>query len=119
MSTGAHKVSFGEYTLDIEASTLWKGGKKIPLSPREFDVLTYLVTHQGTSMTAATIYSDLWKNMNGDCKVVAVYIQRLRKKLEEDPSSAVYITTEYGNGYRFNTPPLGIQSQVGSVGAAM
>jgi DNA-binding response OmpR family regulator len=119
MIIGTHKVLFGEYTLDIDASVLWKNGKKIPLSPREFDVLTYLVTHQGMSVTATTIYNELWKNSNGDCKVVAVYIQRLRKKLEEDPSSAVFITTEYGNGYRFNTPALAMQSQVGNAGAAM
>ena len=119
MTIGTHKITFGDFTLDTDTSTLWKNGKKISLSPREFDVLTYLVTHQGMSVTASTIYNDLWKNTSGDCKVVAVYIQRLRKKLEEDPSSAVFITTEYGNGYRFNTPPLALQNQAGNAGAAM
>jgi DNA-binding response OmpR family regulator len=119
MSINAYKFSFGDYTLDVEGTALWKGGKKIPLSPREFEVLAYLVTHQGVSVTAATIYNDLWKDLNGDCKVVAVYIQRLRKKLEEDPTSAVYITTEYGSGYRFNVPSAPLQNAVGGVGAAM
>ena len=49
-----------------------------------------------------TIFNDVWKVQYGDITAVAVYIQRLRKKLEADPQNAKYIKTEFGKGYIFD-----------------
>ncbi|MBO4319826.1 MAG: winged helix-turn-helix domain-containing protein, partial [Treponema sp.] len=43
----------------------------------------------------------VWKSQYGDITAVAVYIQRLRKKIEEDPSHPKHITTLFGMGYKF------------------
>ena len=73
----------------------------MPLSSREFEVLAYLATHPGKALSPETIYSEVWKNQYGDLTAVAVYIQRLRKKIETDPSAPKFIETIHGMGYRF------------------
>jgi two-component system response regulator RegX3 len=88
--------------LDIDGYLLKRAGDKVPLSSREFEVLAYLVTHPGKAMTPDTIYADVWRNQYGDVTAVAVYVQRLRKKIEADPASPVFIETVHGMGYRFN-----------------
>jgi two-component system response regulator RegX3 len=94
-------VRFGEYTLDVDGYLLKKGAEKVPLSSREFEVLAYLATHPGKALSPETIYSEVWKNQYGDLTAVAVYIQRLRKKIETDPSAPKFIETIHGMGYRF------------------
>ena len=74
----------------------------MPLSSKEFEVLACLATHAGKAMTPDAIYTEVWRNQYGDVTAVAVYIQRLRKKIEDDPSAPVFIETVHGMGYRFN-----------------
>ena len=102
LKASPNSIKFGPYVLDIDGYLLKKGGEKVPLSSKEFEVLSYLATHPGKAMTPETIYSDVWKNQYGDITAVAVYIQRLRKKIEEDPATPVFIETVHGMGYRFN-----------------
>jgi len=93
---------FGPYTLDYDSCILKKNGKKIPLSTNEYGCLAWLTEHSGSPMSVDAIYTDVWKNKYGDLTTVGVYIQRLRKKIEEDPSNPVYIKTVHGKGYQFN-----------------
>ena len=102
LRAGANAVKFGDFVLDIDGYLLKKAGQKIPLSTKEFEVLALLVTHPGKAMTPETIYSQVWSNQYGDITAVAVYIQRLRKKIEPDPSAPAFIETVHGMGYRFN-----------------
>jgi two-component system response regulator RegX3 len=99
---GANLFRFGPFALDYDACILKRGEQKIPLSAKEFGCLAFLTTHPGKPLTPETIYAGVWKNSYGDLTSVAVYIQRLRKKIEEDPANPVYIETVYGMGYRFN-----------------
>jgi DNA-binding response OmpR family regulator len=95
-------INFGEYTLLLSSCVLKKGTVKIPLSTKEYQVLEYLIKHAGKILSPENIYSDVWKVKFGDITAVAVYIQRLRKKIEKDIASPEYIITEFGNGYIFN-----------------
>jgi two-component system response regulator RegX3 len=95
-------IVFGEYTLLLNSCVLKKGNEKIPLSTKEYNVLEYLVKNAGTVLSPEKIFNDVWKVQYGDITAVAVYVQRLRKKLEADPSNAKYIKTEFGKGYIFN-----------------
>lgn len=95
-------ISFGEFTLLLNSCVLKKGSKKIPLSTKEYEVLEYLVKNAGKSLAPEKIYNDVWKVPFGDITAVAVYIQRLRKKLESDSSHIEYIKTDFGKGYSFN-----------------
>ena len=98
-------VRFGPFSLDAATCILRKGGERIPLSAKEFDVLAYLAGNQGRPLSPETIYNAVWKTPYGDITAVAVYIQRLRKKIEKDPANPVYIETVFGMGYRFNAIP--------------
>jgi two-component system response regulator RegX3 len=93
---------FGPFTLDYDACTLKKNGERIPLSTKEFSCLAWLTEHQGKVMDVETIYNGVWKNNYGDLTTVAVYIQRIRKKIEDNPANPVYIETVHGMGYRLN-----------------
>ena len=94
-------IQFGDYTLLLSSCVLKKGSQKIPLSTKEYEVLEYLVKNAGTVLSPEKIFNDVWKVEFGDITAVAVYIQRLRKKIEKDPSNCEYIKTEFGKGYLF------------------
>lgn len=94
-------IAFGPYTLDRSALVLRRGSEPVPLSVKEYDVLVYLIDNAGLPQSPKAIYDAVWKSKYGDLTAVAVYIQRLRKKIEADPANPVYIGTDYGRGYRF------------------
>jgi two-component system response regulator RegX3 len=94
--------AFGPFTFDADACVLKKDGDRIPLSNKEFGVLAYLITQDGRPASPETIYREVWKNTYGDLTAVAVYIQRLRRKIEDDPAKPAYIETVPGMGYRFH-----------------
>jgi two-component system response regulator RegX3 len=99
---GSRVFRFGPYSLDYDACMLRKGDDKIPLSVKEYEVLAYLTEHAGRPSGPEQIYGECWKNAFGDLTTVAVYIQRLRKKIEDDPGDPRYIETVHGMGYRLN-----------------
>ena len=101
-SSSEDTINFGDFSLLLNSCVLKKDGHKIPLSTKEYDVLEYLVKNAGTVLSPEKIFNEVWKVQYGDITAVAVYIQRLRKKLEEDPSNAQFIKTEFGKGYIFN-----------------
>ncbi len=94
-------VRFGDYVLLLDSNVLKNGGRKIQLSVKEYAVLEYLIQNAGTSLSPKKIYTKVWKTQFGDMTAVAVYIQRLRKKIEKDPSNPMFIKTDFGNGYFF------------------
>ncbi len=106
LKASPNSVHFGEYILDIDGYLLKKGVDKVALSSKEFEVLAYLATHAGKALSPDTIYSDVWKNQFGDITAVAVYVQRLRRKIEKDPTSPEFIETVHGMGYRFNAEAI-------------
>ena len=93
---------FGPFTLDYDSCVLKKDGAIIPLSAKEYGCLAFLSRNPGKPLAPETIYAGVWKNDYGDLTTVAVHIQRLRKKIEEDPANPVYVETVHGMGYRFN-----------------
>lgn len=98
-------IVFGPYTLFCNSCVLKRGSEKVPLSTKEYEVLEYLARHEEQSLTPNIIYSNVWKTQFGELTAVAVYIQRLRKKIEEDPSKPKFITTVFGMGYKFVKNP--------------
>ena len=95
-------ISFGDYTLLLNSCVLKQGTTKVSLSAKEYSVLEYLVKHAGESLSPEKIYQGVWKTSYGDITAVAVYIQRLRKKIENDPQNPEFIKTIFGLGYCFS-----------------
>jgi len=98
-------VRFGPFTIDLDACMLKRGDERVALSAKEFAVLSFLIANAGRPLGPEAIYSGVWKNAYGDMTAVAVYIQRLRRKIEADPAAPRYIETVYGMGYRFTPGP--------------
>jgi DNA-binding response OmpR family regulator len=94
---------FGPFVLDLDSGTLQKDGKRVLLSAKEFAVLVYLIGAKGKPRGPEDIFEAVWDRKYGDITAVGVYIQRIRRKIEIDPSSPRYILTERGFGYRFES----------------
>lgn len=95
-------IEFGEFTLLLNSCVLKKGAAKVPLSQKEYAVLEFMIKNAGELLTPEKIYNEVWKMQYGDVTAVAVYIQRLRKKIEENPSKPIFLKTIYRFGYTFD-----------------
>lgn len=96
------EVVFGPFHLDMEGGILEKGDTRLPLPPKEYELLCCLITHRGSAMTPEKLYDEVWGRQYGDIATVAIHVQRLRRRIEEDPANPHYIETIHGFGYRFN-----------------
>jgi two-component system response regulator RegX3 len=95
-------LAFGDFLMDLEGYSLSREGRRVTLSTKEFEVLRHLARNPGKAMKPDDIYQDVWGQAYGDLTAVAVYIRRIRRKIEEDPANPQYIQTIHGYGYRFN-----------------
>ncbi len=96
------RIYFGPFEMDIGGYSVVKEGDRVPLSTKEFEVLRFLIENAGKVFTPPEIYQAVWKQEFGDVTSVAVYIQRLRKKLEPDPAAPELLITVRGKGYLCN-----------------
>lgn len=97
----AREVHFGPYRFDPESYLLRRGDERVLLSAREFDILVALVDAGGRPLRSEELYEKVWGNRYGDIAAVGVYVQRLRRKLGDNPQQPRYIETIHGKGYRF------------------
>lgn len=96
-----NKISFGDCVLDLEAYQLKKGGKVVNLSPKELEIVIYLVTNEGKKKSQEAIYEAIWGSTYGDISTVSVHMRRVRKKIEDNPQEPRYLKTSHGFGYFF------------------
>lgn len=93
-------MRIGNMEIDPSARSVTKGGKEIPLSMREFDLLLYMVRNQGKALSKTVLLNNVWGIMNNtEESTVTVHIRWLREKLEDDPACPEYIKTIRGVGY--------------------
>jgi len=95
----SRKLAFGSFLLDMDNLWLKKNGERKELSPKEMALLLALAKSPGRPFSQKDLYELVWHNSYGDLTTVSVHIQRLRKKIEEDPSNPAFIKTSYGFGY--------------------
>lgn len=81
------------------------GGKVVSLTPTEMKLLRSLMSNAGHVVSRDTLLDSIWGYgvSAGDSQIIDVYIRRIRKKIEEDPSNPKYIESVRGSGYRFNS----------------
>jgi two-component system, OmpR family, phosphate regulon response regulator OmpR len=91
---------FGEYQLDIAARRLLRNGQELPIHSAEFDLLQVLLANRGRPLSRERLL-DLTHGRGADVteRSIDVQILRLRRLLEEDPSSPRHIVTVRGKGY--------------------
>lgn len=101
----------GALVLDSERHLVTKDGAEIHLSPKEYDLLSYLIRHQGALITHSRLLQGVWgAEYGGELEYLRSYVRMLRKKIEDDPSQPEYILTEPWVGYRFCNPGDGESS---------
>jgi DNA-binding response OmpR family regulator len=88
--------------IDVAAHRVTRAGEEIPLTAREFDLLSFLARHAGRAFTREELMERVWQfSFYTDTSTVTVHVRRLRAKLEEDPDTPRLIETVWGVGYRF------------------
>ncbi len=101
-------LTLGPLTIDTAAYRVMRGGDEIPLTVTEFRLLYELARHVGQVLTRDQLLELVWGyTYLGDSRLVDVHVQRLRTKIEEDPSHPLLILTVRGVGYRAD-PPGGV-----------
>lgn len=99
-------IAHGEIMLNMERFQASLGGRALELTPTEFRLLEVLVRRKGKVASDEDLIREVWGAHRSDPALVRRYILLLRKKLESDPSSPVWIRTVRGFGYRLGTAPL-------------
>ncbi|MGM0754039.1 MAG: response regulator transcription factor [Bacillota bacterium] len=90
-------------TLNEQKRLLFVQGKKIDLSPIEYELLSIIFKANGEAVSRNDLLDEIWGlQYAGDPKIVDVNIRRIRQKIEKDPSHPHYILTVWGYGYRWN-----------------
>ena len=103
--SGPQRVAFDEVEINFAARQVTVRGQKIRLTPKEFDLLRYLVTHANKSVTHRELLQAVWGPDYGDeVEYLRVFVKQLRKKIEPQPSNPRYLLTEQWVGYRFQLP---------------
>ena len=96
------QITRGGLTIDFDRHRVHRGEDEIRLTPKEFELLTLLVTHAGRVLTHRTILKSIWGSPAGDQpEHLRVLMGQLRKKIELDTTRPRYLLTEPWVGYRF------------------
>src|SRR5262245_56325968 len=94
------RVAIRHIEIDLPAQRVWRRGVEVDLTSREFGLLEYLVRHAGQVVGRAEIAEHVWdEHYDAFSNVVDVYVQRLRRKLDDPPSDSL-IRTRRGQGYQ-------------------
>ncbi|MPZ15853.1 MAG: response regulator [Chloroflexi bacterium] len=92
----------GDIVLDPGERTCMVLGSAAALTPKEFDLLHYLMEHQGKAYSRNDLLDAIWdEEYVGDPSTVTVHVRRLREKVERDPDRPAHIKTVWGLGYKF------------------
>jgi two-component system KDP operon response regulator KdpE len=110
-------IEIGEIRLDPVKRSVTKRGQPVHLTRKEFDILHCLMIRAGRVVTYARLLSAVW---GADCReeveYLRTFVRQLRKKIEDDPSTPVYLLTDVYVGYRFADAQMFLEESV--VGAA-
>ena len=95
-------IEAGDFRIDIATRSVRVRDREVHLTPKEFDLLTYLARHAGKVLTHRNLLAAVWGgNSVEQPEYLRVFVGHLRKKLEPDEAAPRYILTEPWVGYRF------------------
>lgn len=98
----ASKIEAGDFHIDLDTRLVTVRGREVRLTPKEFDLLSYLAKNPGRVITHHTLLAAVWGGMSTQQpEYLHVFMNHLRKKLEPEDGSVRYIVTEKWVGYRF------------------
>lgn len=96
-------ITAGSLTLYPKSRKVLQNGREVSLTPKEFDILYFLMQNRGEVFTKEQIYRAVWSDdyLLDDSNIMA-FVRKLRKKIEPTPDAPQYILTIWGIGYKFN-----------------
>jgi DNA-binding response OmpR family regulator len=97
------RLWFGEVELDLERLQVTRRGRLVDLTPTEFRLLRYLVSHPDRPFSRSALIEAVWGYDSGigSDRTVDVHVRHLREKLEDDPTNPRWLVTVRGIGYKF------------------
>jgi len=99
------RLQLGDVEIDFEGRKVRGLKQQGRLTPKEFDLLSYLAAHANRVVTHRELLSKVWGSKTaGEKEYLRVFINRLRKKIERAPEDPRYLLTEHGLGYRLRLP---------------
>jgi two-component system, OmpR family, KDP operon response regulator KdpE len=100
-------VSLGPVHVNFDTREVTAPGRSVRLTPKEFELLRYFAAHPNKTLSHRELLQAVWGPDYGDqVDYLRVFVNQLRKKIEEKPSSPVFLLTEPWVGYRLHLPPL-------------
>jgi len=101
---GQHRLSYADLELDEDTRDVWRGGKRIDLTPTEYKLLHYLLANARRVLTRDQILEHVWDyTFAGNASVLETYVSYLRRKV--DAADPPLIHTVRGVGYSLRLPP--------------
>src|SRR5882762_2398159 len=98
--------SFQSFRLDTANQCLWRGRERVPIPPKAYDVLRYLVENPGRLVTQDELLEAVWPETYVNPEILRKYILDIRKTLGDRPDKPVFIETVTKRGYRFIAPVI-------------
>lgn len=96
-------LSFKNLEIISSKHQVFLHNKEIHMTNKEFYILELLARNKGQVFSKEQIYDQIWgENYYSDNQNIIAYINKIRKKIEPDPSNPIYILTVWGIGYKFN-----------------
>lgn len=104
-TTEEEEINIADLTVFPNQYEAFYQGNKLELTPKEFELLVFLVKNKGRVLTRDQLLSAVWNyDFVGDTRIVDVHISHLREKMEPDSKKPVYIKTIRGLGYKMEVP---------------
>ncbi len=92
-----------EIVIDFDRHTVFKCGKALELTTREYELIKFLASSPGRVVSREQLMTEVWQyDYFGDLRTVDVAVRRLREKLEDNPAEPEYVMTKRGVGYYFS-----------------
>ena len=100
----AQRMELDRITVDTQAMMVYKDGKPLELTQREYELVRVLAGQRGQVFSREALMEQVWnyEGYVGDVRAVDVAVRRLREKLEDDPAEPQFIVTRRGAGYVFS-----------------
>lgn len=96
-------LEVGDFSIDLTSYKILVRGAEVHLTPKEFELLAYLVKNHSKVLTHRNLLAAVWGgNYTEQTEYLRVFLGNLRKKIESNPAKPQYILTEPWIGYRFN-----------------
>ena len=96
-------LEVGDFRVDLETRKLMLEGREVHLTPKEYDLMIYFISHPGKVLTHRRLLAAVWGGGAVEQnEYLRVFIGQLRKKIEPNPAAPRYILTEPWTGYRFH-----------------